>query len=245
MDINIHSNQYITGYPYQGVWEFKSPIQGEFVLQSEHITLIDIPWIWHEVNQLKYYLEIQTNEDIDIFNRTIQFDHIALSYEKDTYRILNSITDTFNTDLSLIGLPVTVDGDFDQYNLRLTFNSPFSFEVTFLWQDEESTISGVFDKEYNEKTSILNIPLRFMIGRPQFLEVCIQEADLIFISPSMPSDRLLFPVESGHIPGQELIFYNATNQLTIHFFRRNIPYTVVPLTNSWDMYLSSDPNHMT
>jgi hypothetical protein len=238
--ISIHSNQFLSGTPYDGVWLLDDHISGTFTLQSEYMTQYDIPWIWKDVNQLKYELEINRNHKFEHYTRIVQLNHNFLAFAKDLRLIMFSILDVLNTDFSLIGSLITVDGNYDEYNLILFINSPFVFNFSILWEDWDCTASGVFGKEYNETTSILYLPVSYMITQPQFLEVCIVEADDFYISSSINSDRLLFPFVSGHIPGQKIVFDNETNTLTIKFYRRNIHYSPVPFNNTWDMFLLSD-----
>jgi len=233
MSIYINSNDYITGYAYNGRFILNKQISGQFIVQDYHFDDIISNWCNTSNNELYCYPSF--NDD-DFSGMKITFGNISSSRPVDIISWFETAFVQLTTAWTGLTCAVTYDFLTDVYTI--TFNHAVFFgvllpsEVEFGDPEEiGSTIATLFNWPPegegllpNSENESLNPHAVFYIsgknfGVPNYLEVlCPQIKGRIYTSKSN-NPSFLITTKDTKILNQKIRIQSLTNYLDLKVYK--------------------------
>jgi hypothetical protein len=235
MSVLIDSEDVESGFRYDGVWHLHSSIKGEYSIVDQLVEVGVTPWMWADCNQIKYEIDGFTYHH-HLF-RDLQEADAETSTNKITLAsyIQTSLQDQ-SGELPLGADPwsVTCVYNFDTD----TFDVQFSMVTELIWS--ESTCAGLFNKLQDSETgTFFQWSAANVTNTPRYLFLKIAECTSTYITDNNTTPSLVLSGENYTISGQNIMFLDSTDTLTIKVYLPNISLSPVPLKTGWEMLLVS------
>lgn len=230
--IHINSEQYTSGSRYDGVWTLSSSVRGTYEVIYQTIDSSKIPWISSDTNSLSFQFDENPSVAFSLFLDPA--DLPTYQYSTDLDSIATYIQNRFNTIFVGLGygISVTVTNDTDNHRLILIFTS----DITIQW--DTSSCHTIFKQSGNPFGDTFYMDTSNIDVYPHlFVHIAENIGSIIDTEPDMSSTLIFHTTDTG-VLGQKVVFRDATDTLTIKFYRGSFPSTVVPLNNQWDIVLA-------
>lgn len=228
IDSNDIAEQDISGTIKKDIYNLSSSLKGQYKLQQFNMDTDLIPWIF--VGCDKLFVEFDGSEYEINFN---EFNDIE---SKGLLEDFNDICLWFLNVFNHGYLEGEVEFSCEYNNIDNTITITSSEEITFMWNHELSSCSSVFGKTENETGTSFVLSAKYINTSPDTIACNISESSSNYITTSSTSPTLILSTLLS-FTGQEIIFSKETSQLSIYFYRLNIPQVSLPLTNKWQMIL--------
>ena len=224
--IHVRSEDRASGTIGDAKFNMSSPLAGTFSLIHTHLQPGDIPWIYPQANQIR--LRRTTDNVIFLVDLGTISSQVEATVETAIDAAFDAALDAADYTSPAVNL---VAG-----NYEVTLLENFSVE----WTNISSTAAQVFSKTSDETVldgNDLLLSDKFVISRPEFLEVEILETSSFGVTSRSSRADFLMPTDSADLKGQKISFATEVNSLNVKLYREHVSGVSVPLTSEYDLVM--------